>query len=119
MIEVIRMHKKDVLIALPPPFDVMAQPLNTDNVTNVHTVTALLSGKPAITEYIGVSIGSGCGLPKAIQLDGFANFLVIVPLLLTTLRIIGLNRDLRNNFSIPKYSTCFMMRPIFIRMAAC
>jgi hypothetical protein len=119
MIEVIRMHKKDVLTALPPPFGVMAQPVNIDNAINVHVVTAPSYGKPAIIESIGVGIGSVCGLAKAIRLGGCANFLATVPLLLITLRIIGLIRYPRKKFNTPRSGTCFMMRPIFIRMAAC
>ena len=113
------MHKKAVPAVEVKGLSVMAKHpcLNRDFFAS--NVTTRLPGKLELTELPAVSIGLNCGLSKAIRLGGFANFLVIVPLLLTTLRIIGLNRDLRNKFSILKYSTCFMMRPIFTRMAAC
>jgi len=113
------MHKKDALIALAPPFGVMAPPLNSDSAINAHIVTEPLFGKPAITEYTDVSTGLSCGLLKVIPLGGFTKFLVTVLLPLITLRTTGLARLLRNTSIIPRYSICFMMPPIFIRMVVC
>ncbi len=113
------MHKKDVLIAIVPLFDVMEKQPYLDNAFNVYAVNAPLSGKPATTVPTTVSTGLSCGLPRVIPSGGFANFLVIVLLHLTTLRTIGLTRYPKKKTIIPKSSICFMMQPTFTRTAVC
>lgn len=119
MNEVNNMHKNDVLIAIPPPSNVMEQRPYLNNAISVYSVGAHLSGKSNITESTAASSGSSCGLPKVLPSDGFNNFLAIVLLHLMVLRITGLNRYLTNKPLIPGFSICFMMQPTFIRMAAC
>jgi len=112
------MHKKAVPAVEVKGLSVMAKHpcLNRDFFAS--NVTTRLPGKLELIELPAVSIGLNCGLSKAIRLGGFANFPVIVPLLLITLRIIGWNKYLRKPLIIPRYSICFMMPPTFIRMAA-
>ncbi len=119
MIEVTSMHKKDVLIAITPPFDIMEKRLYPNSAINVRAVTAPLSGKSAITGSTAASIGLSCGLSRAILSDGCANFLAIVLLPLIALKTTGLNRYLKNQSIIPRYNICFMMPPTFIRTAVC
>lgn len=83
------MHKKDVLIAIPSPFDAMELRHYSSSAINAYTVSAHLSGKPAITVSTAASTGSGCGLPRAILSGSFANFLAIALLLLIALRTTG------------------------------
>ena len=119
MIEVNTVHKKDVLIVLPPPFAVLGKRLYSNSAINVYGVSAHLSGKSGITVSTAASTGSSCGLLRAIPSGGFNKFLAIVLLHLMALRITGLNRYLTNKSIIPEYSICFTMQPTFTRTAAC
>jgi len=49
MIEVNTVHKKDVLIVLPPPFDALEKQLYSNSAINAYGVSAHLSGKSIIT----------------------------------------------------------------------
>lgn len=113
------MHKKDVLIAISPPFGAMEPPPYLNNAISVYSVGAHLFGKPGITASTAASTGSNCGLPRAIPPGGCIKFLVIALLQLIALRTIALNIYLKNKTIIPRYSICFMMRPTFIGTAVC
>ena len=89
MNEVNTMHKKDVLIVLPPPFDALGKRPYSNSATNVCGVNAPLSGRSGITASTAASTGSSCGLPRAILSDGFNKFLDTVLLHLMALRITG------------------------------
>jgi hypothetical protein len=89
MIEVKTMHKKDALIAIPPPFDAMELRHYSNSAINAYAATAHLFGKPAITVPTAASTGSGCGLPRAIPFGSLASFLAIALLPSTALRTIG------------------------------
>jgi len=83
------MHKKDALIAIPPPSDAMELRYYSNSAINAYTASTHLSGKPVITVPTAASTGSGCGLPRAIPSGSFANFLAIALLPLIALRTTG------------------------------
>ena len=116
MIEVVEMHKKDVLSADQAKLNVVVEPPYASNDFSVCGVIKHLSGKLDTTRPYGISTGSSSGLPRAIPSDVCVSSPVTAPANYSVLRTIGLLKHLAQNTTIPWSNTWSMMRLTFIRM---
>lgn len=91
------MHKKDALIANQKKLNVMVKQKTINNVSDVNNVIEHSFGKFPKTIVTISSIGLSYGLPKAIVLDNYVNFPDIALLNLNKLKIIGSNKNQKNN----------------------
>lgn len=91
------MHKKGVLIVNQKKLNVMVKQKIINNGSDVNNVIEHSFGKFPKTIAITNSIGLSYGLPKAIASDNYVSYLDIALLNLNKLKIIGLNKNQKNN----------------------
>lgn len=91
------MHKKDVLIVNQKKLNVMVKQKIINNVSDANNVIKHSFGKFPKIIVIIKSIGLSYGLPKAIALDNYVSCPDIALLNLNKLKIIGLNKNQKNN----------------------
>jgi len=96
MIEVITMHKKDVLNVGQAPLNVMEELPYTNSDFNVCSVSEPLSGKRGTTVSYAASTGSGYGLPRIAPSGYFANCPATVRPHSMASRITGLHESRRS-----------------------
>jgi len=91
------MHKKDVLIVNQKMLNVTVKQKIINNASDVNNAIKHLFGKSPKTIAVINNIGLSYGLPRAIALDNYVNFPDIALLNLNKLKIIGLNKNQKNN----------------------
>jgi len=119
MIEVSKVHKKDVAGVGRHLLSDGEEPYLTNNAFDVYSVNGRLSGKLGITVSPDVNIGSSSGSSRVVLSDVYVNFLAIVLPHSKALRTTGLNKYQENKLTLPGFSMRSMMRPISIRTGVC
>ena len=119
MIEVMRMHKKDVPgVDRAEPYT-MEHVYCTGNDFGVCIVSGHISGKHHITVLHAVSTGLGSGLSRTAPSGAYANSLATAPANYTPSRITGLSKYRRSELTTVRFGTWSTMQPIFIRTVVC
>lgn len=112
------MNKKDVPDVVRIKLNYMAKPDSINNDFIAWNVKRHMFGKEELIASFAGNTGSGYGLQRATQSEGYVIFPDIVPLSLRRLRITGFHKYPRKESIILKSHIWSTMLPIFIKTGA-
>jgi len=115
---VINAQKRTVQDVVFMKLNAMEEQSLVSNGIAARNVIRLIFGNDRMLKIIEDKFGFACGFVRATPFDVFAHCRDIVPIHFAGLTTIGLAAFPKKRFSIPAFSTLFLMVPISIRMVA-